>query len=147
MKTISGSETHPLGTSGEYLVASKFERLGIKTERVDRDEDDLWCKTPDGNFFTVEVKTSQKPSVEDKRTTQYSFGMKHGKKIWKSDVAVFVAFDIEKIIVVSTKNLSTRVRILPSVFTQSIEDKLLTQLLKFPPYSLEEIKCLAQSDK
>ena len=99
------------------------------------------------NFFTVEVKTSQKPSVEERRKTQYSFGMKHGKTMWKADVAVFVAFDLERIIVVSTKNLSTRVRILPSVFTQSIENKLLTQLLKFPPYSLEEIKCLAQSDK
>ena len=146
MKIISGNEKHKYGTAGEYLVASRFETLGIKAERVDREEDDLWCKTPDGNLFTVEVKTSLRPVVERQRTTQYSFGIKHGK-IWKSDVAVFVAFDLKRIIVVSTKDLSTRVRILPSVFTQSIEEKLLNQLLKFPPYSLEEIKCLAQSDK
>tara|TARA_E500000081_G_scaffold126957_1_gene134434 strand:- start:559 stop:1002 length:444 start_codon:yes stop_codon:yes gene_type:complete len=142
--TLSGSEKHDLGTSGEYLVASRFERLGIKTERVDRDEDDLWCKTPKGKLFTVEVKTSSKPLIEYQRSTQYSFGIRGGKQ-WQSDVAVFVAFDIERIIVVSTKDLSLRVRIFPSVFTQSIEIKLLNKLLKFPPYSLEEIKCLGQS--
>ena len=146
MNKISGNDKHKYGTSGEYFVASRFEKIGIKAERVDREEDDLWCKTPDGKLFTVEVKTSLRPLFEHQRTTQYSFGIKHGK-VWKSDVAVFVAFDLEKLIVVSTKDLPTRVRINPSVFTKSIEQKLLNQLLKFPPYSLEEIKCLAQSGK
>ena len=146
MTKISGSEVHPFGTAGEFLVSSRFERLGIKTERVDRDEDDLWCKSPKGQFFSAEVKTTLKPTIENQRTTQYSFGKKTHKP-WASDVAVFVAFDIERIIVVSTKNLPTRVRILPSAFTQSIEEKLLNELLTYPPYSLEDLKCLGQSDK
>jgi len=146
LKTHLGNERHSIGNAGEFLVSARFELLGIKTERVDRDEDDLWCKSPDGHFFTAEVKSTSRPAVENQRTTQYSFGKKP-HKTWSSDVVVFVAIDIERIIVVSTKHLPTRVRILPTVFTQSIETKLLNQLLKFPPYSIEEIKCLGQSGK
>lgn len=39
----------------------QLERLGVQAVLVDRDENDLWVRTPSGRMLTVQVKTATDP--------------------------------------------------------------------------------------
>lgn len=50
-----------IGRRGEFLAAYYLETHGIRTTHVDLQHDDLWCRTPSGELFRVQVKSTLKP--------------------------------------------------------------------------------------
>ena len=48
------------GRIGEYFVAYLLEKQGIETSIVDRVGTDLFCRRPNGEMFSVEVKSAVK---------------------------------------------------------------------------------------
>ena len=47
-----------IGRRGEFLAAYYLETHGIRTTHVDLQHDDLWCRTPSGELFRVQVKST-----------------------------------------------------------------------------------------
>jgi hypothetical protein len=46
---------------GELLAMYQLERHGVQVAHVDRDEHDLWVRTPSGRMLTVQVKAAAEP--------------------------------------------------------------------------------------
>jgi hypothetical protein len=50
----------------------QLERLGVQAVLVDRDENDLWVRTPSGRMLTIQVKTASEPKARGRRAC-YNF--------------------------------------------------------------------------
>ena len=60
------------GLVGELLAMYQLERHGVQVAHVDRDEHDLWVRTPSGRMMTVQVKTATEPrGYKRARTPRY----------------------------------------------------------------------------
>lgn len=47
-----------IGRVGELFTMYQLERRGVQAVHVDREEIDLWVRTPTGRVLTVQVKTA-----------------------------------------------------------------------------------------
>jgi hypothetical protein len=96
-------DTRDIGRVGEFFVMYTLEKYGIECHHVDRSGIDLWCRSVDGELFTVQVKASNPRVSKDRHTPTYKFNLL-GEKI--ADIYVFVALDMERMIVKSREALS-----------------------------------------
>ena len=49
-----------VGRVGENLVAFYLESVGFECSIVDRRGSDVWCKSPSGKLFSIEIKSTLK---------------------------------------------------------------------------------------
>lgn len=96
--------TQSLARAGEFFAASIFEERGIRTVYVDIDQYDLWCQTPDGRFFTVQVKSSASPQTAAPRQPRYYYTK---RRSCDADLFAFVALDLH-LLIVSDKMPTTK---------------------------------------
>lgn len=55
---------HETGRIGENLAAYYLGLAGFDASIVDRRGSDIWCQSPEGNMFSVEVKAAGKPILK-----------------------------------------------------------------------------------
>jgi len=72
------------GRIGEYFVAFLLEREGIEASIVDRVGTDLFCRRPNGEMFSVEVKTAVKGilSNSNAKTPRMNYNIKSVNSDW-----------------------------------------------------------------
>jgi hypothetical protein len=89
------------GRIGEFFVMYLLEKHGIQCHHVTRFGVDLWCQSHLGDVFTVEVKSSNK-----NKRGRYAYDIKDERI---ADFYVFVALELETIIVRAAEELPTAV--------------------------------------
>jgi hypothetical protein len=89
--TLSATD---VGRCGENLIAYQLERAGVSCSVVDRRGTDIWCRSPGGVLFALEVKTATAPSNRGRGQLSYSFQVRSREIEWYA----FVALDIEQVI-------------------------------------------------
>ena len=114
------------GRIGECLVIYMLEKCGVECHHVDRSGIDLWCQSRNKDVFTVQVKAANKSSDRPK----YPFNVNTTKT---ADFYVFVALDIEQIIVMSTSEVTDKatLRIPIEDFTEEESNRGLDLLSNF----------------
>lgn len=88
--------TSTKGRIGEYFVAFILEREGIEASIVDRVGTDLFCRRPNGEMFSVEVKTAVKGILAHK--TAKTPRMNYTIKTIRSDWYAFVDLSSELVL-------------------------------------------------
>ena len=88
--------TSTKGRIGEYFVAFILEREGIEASIVDRVGTDLFCRRPNGEMFSVEVKTAVKGILAHK--TAKTPRMNYTIKTIRSDWYAFVELSSELVL-------------------------------------------------
>lgn len=95
-----------VGRLGELITTYYLELYGIHTEIVRGFGCDLWCTTPEGFMFTVEVKTGYKPFLVNDWSVQPRYRFNISSDIQrKADVHAFVGLDIEGVIFEATQDI------------------------------------------
>mgnify|MGYP003118464980 FL=1 len=114
------------GRIGECLVIYLLEKCGVECHHVDRSGIDLWCQSRNKDVFTVQVKSANVNSYR----SRYSFNVATTKT---ADFYVFVALDLEQIIVRSTSEVTvkTTLRIPLNIFTEEESNRALALLSNF----------------
>jgi len=114
------------GRIGECLVIYLLEKCGVECHHVDRSGIDLWCQSRNKDVFTVQVKSANVNSYR----SRYSFCVSTTKT---ADFYVFVALDLEQIIVRSTLEVTakTTLRIPLNIFTEEESNRALALLSNF----------------
>lgn len=75
----------------------QLERRGVQAAHVDRDENDLWVRTPSGRMLTVQVKAASRPSVySHDKTPRYRFHI--GNLGVSTDLYALVALQAEVVL-------------------------------------------------
>ena len=110
--TLSATD---VGRCGENLIAYQLERAGVSCSVVDRRGTDIWCRSPGGVLFALEVKTATAPSNRGRGQLSYSFQVRSREIEWYA----FVALDVEQVIYQHVSNLKPYVtnRIDPKSFS------------------------------
>lgn len=104
----------------------QLERHGVQAAHVDRDENDLWVRTPSGRMLTVQVKTACEPK-------RYGSDRKHmvyfhiGSMGASTDIYALVALHAEVVIFLRPEDM--RKRFDPSLFTRERMDASIRELL------------------
>ena len=130
---VEGDSSH-IGRVGEFFGLYKLEKYGIECHHVDRSGIDLWCQSLDKSLFTVQVKSSNicHYNQHNKRPafSGYSFNLRADHV---ADFYVFVALDIERILVKPVAELEgkTQLRLIPANFTQEEELEGISLLRSF----------------
>jgi DNA-binding protein Fis len=76
-----------------------LERAGIECHHVDRSGVDLWCQSNNNDMFTLQVKAANPSKIAEGRSlTRYYYNLRTPKV---ADFYMFVALDIEKVIIMS----------------------------------------------
>jgi hypothetical protein len=85
------SAANTTGRLGEIIVTFHLEANAIQTAVVDREEIDLWVRTPDKRMLTVQIKTCSAPKThKGRRPDCYSF---HIPAKSSADLFALVALD------------------------------------------------------
>lgn len=92
------------GRLGEIIVGFHLEANGVQTAVVDREEIDLWVRTPTGRMLTVQVKTASKPLP--RRDTQRDVYSYYLPKTTTADLFALVALD-QGLVLFFPNNLKT----------------------------------------
>lgn len=99
-----------IGRIGENLVSYYLEAIGIECSIVDRRGSDIWCKGPDRDLFTIEVKSTPKthlakvgPTGKEYRYYSYTIEKK------EADQFVLVCLDTSLIRILSREKLLDRI--------------------------------------
>jgi hypothetical protein len=86
-----------VGRAGEFFASTVLEAHGIYTVHVQIPDDDLWCRTPSGNIFRVQVKASNGPTVDRigarSQLPIYRFRTGRRKQSYNG-IYIFVALDV-----------------------------------------------------
>jgi hypothetical protein len=122
--TLSATD---VGRCGENLIAYQLERAGVSCSVVDRRGTDIWCRSPGGVLFALEVKTATAPSNRGRGQLSYSFQVRSREIEWYA----FVALDIEQVIYRHVSDLKPYVtnRIDPKLFSTHITGYSLTLMM------------------
>ena len=137
-------ETSHVGRVGEFFAIYKLEKYGIECHHVDRSGIDLWCQSLDQSLFTVQVKasnichfnqTNNRPTFSG-----YSYNLRAAHV---ADFYVFVALDIERMIVKPVTELEgkTQLRLTASDFTREEELEGMSLLRSFKREDHLQSKC------
>jgi hypothetical protein len=113
--TLSATD---VGRCGENLIAYQLERAGVSCSVVDRRGSDIWCRSPGGVLFALEVKTATAPSNRGRGQLSYSFQVRSREIEWYA----FVALDVEQVIYRHVSDLKpyTTHRIDPQTFSADV---------------------------
>jgi hypothetical protein len=111
---------------GEFLAAYLLESHGIEAVHVDRDQADLWVRTPSGRLMTVQVKAASRPIPRQGRQPRYHWS---AQTLAGADVFAMVALDTRLMVIFPAAEVGTSFTLSPSQFTeerqlQSIEEYL-----------------------
>ena len=140
---VEGESSH-VGRVGEFFAIYKLEKYGIECHHVDRSGIDLWCQSLDNSLFTVQVKASNicHFNKHNKRPefSGYAFNLRADHV---ADFYVFVALDIERIIVKPVEELEgkTQLRLTASDFTREEELEGMSLLRSFKREDHLQNKC------
>jgi hypothetical protein len=111
------SNSSHVGRIGEFFAMYILEKNGIECHHVDRSGIDLWCQSYNDAMFTVQVKAANVCIMSTNRGNKlrYVYNLR-SKKI--ADFYVFVALDIEKLLVRSTEELGCKksIQLHPNLF-------------------------------
>tara|TARA_X000001388_G_scaffold25927_1_gene18167 strand:- start:14821 stop:15240 length:420 start_codon:yes stop_codon:yes gene_type:complete len=111
------SNSSHVGRIGEFFAMYILEKNGIECHHVDRSGIDLWCQSYNDAMFTVQVKAANVCIMNTNRGNKlrYVYNLR-SKKI--ADFYVFVALDIEKLLVRSTEELGCKksIQLHPNLF-------------------------------
>ena len=130
---VEGNASH-IGRVGEFFAIYKLEKYGIECHHVDRSGVDLWCQTGNEDMFTLQVKSANlskvKKKVGSKPLLRYIFNLQSEKV---ADFYMFIALDIQKAIIMQTKELGqkTGLQLHPNKFTDEAEQAGLDSLHNF----------------
>lgn len=115
-----------LGLVGELLTMYQLERRGIQVAHVDRDENDLWIRTPSGRFLTVQVKTASEPKCygHDRRP-MYRFFV--GNLAESTDIYALVALQAQVVVFCPPKDMRKRWEV--DLFTPERMEATIQELL------------------
>lgn len=80
------------GRLGELLAVYELEKRGIQVAHVDRDDVDLWVRTPTGRMKTVQVKATAAPISNGSTLQRYHFNT---QSACHADLYGLVALDSE----------------------------------------------------
>lgn len=108
------SRTSKIGRVGEFFVAYVLERYGVECHHVDKLGTDLWCRLPNEQLTTVEVKTCTSPRRRGAHLPNYYFSTSTRNADWYA----FVALDIEQVFFMPMHEVTAvTLRIKPHDFT------------------------------
>ena len=117
--------TNKIGRVGEFFVAYVLERHGVECHHVDRFGMDLWCRLPNEQLVTVEVKTSTGARRRGAHLPAYFFSTNSRNADWYA----FVALDIERVLFVPMNEVTAvTLRIKPYDF---IEERCVESVERF----------------
>jgi hypothetical protein len=108
-----------------------LERAGIECHHVDRSGVDLWCQSNNNDMFTLQVKAANPSKIAEGRSlTRYYYNLRTPKV---ADFYMFVALDIEKVIIMSVNKLGRRtgMNLNPNKFTDKVEQEVFHTLQNF----------------
>ncbi len=140
---VEGDTSH-IGRVGEFFAIYKLEKYGIECHHVDRSGIDLWCQSLDNSLFTVQVKASNicHFNQHNKRPafSGYAYNLR-SEHI--ADFYVFVALDIERMIVKPVEELKgkTQLQLTASDFTREEELEGVSLLRSFKREDHLQSKC------
>ena len=100
-----------------------LERAGVECHHVDRSGVDLWCQSNNNDMFTLQVKAANPSRIAEGRSlTRYYYNLRTPKV---ADFYMFVALDIEKVIIMSVNKLGSRtgMNLNPNKFTDKVEQE------------------------
>ena len=111
---MQSTRTNKIGRVGEFFVAYVLERHGVECHHVDRFGMDLWCRLPNEQLVTIEVKTCTNSHRRGNRRPAYLFTTNSRTADWYA----FVALDIERVLFVPMHEVTAMtLRIKPHNFT------------------------------
>jgi hypothetical protein len=140
---VEGDTSH-IGRVGEFFAIYKLEKYGIECHHVDRSGIDLWCQSLDNSLFTVQVKASNicHFNQHNKRPafSGYAYNLRSDHV---ADFYVFVALDIERMIVKPVEELEgkTQLQLTASDFTREEELEGVSLLRSFKREDHLQSKC------
>lgn len=102
----------------------QLERLGVQAVLVDRDENDLWVRTPSGRMLTVQVKTATEPKGRD-RAPIYQFYVQNLAP--STDLYAVVALQAEVVLFCRPDEMRTRWKV--ELFTPERMEASIRELL------------------
>ena len=116
------------GRVGELFAQSVLEAHDIRTSHVDIEGDDLWTKTPNGQFFKVQVKSASKPLLHSSHHTieKYNFAL-HRMSQYEG-IVLLVALDVKLLIARRGELIRSKtIKLRPDAFTQEAQDASLRE--------------------
>lgn len=104
----------------------QLELHGVQAVLVDRDENDLWVRTPSGRMLTVQVKTASTPEARGhERTPAYRF---YAQNLGAStDVYALVALHASVVVFCTPQEMRSRWHV--SEFTAERMEASIKELL------------------
>lgn len=85
----------------------QLERHGVQAAHVDRDENDIWARTPSGRMLTVQVKTATEPKCYGHdRQPKYCFHV--GNLAASTDLYALVALRAEVVLFCAPEDMKKR---------------------------------------
>lgn len=114
------------GRLGELLAVYALEKAGVQAVRVDREEVDLWARTPTGRLLTLQVKTCSQPLRDRDRPLRYRFSIEHGTT---ADLFALVALDRECMIISPTFQPRGLGHLKPETFTEAAQAASIKEFL------------------
>lgn len=103
----------------------QLERHGVQVAHVDRDEHDLWVRTPSGRMLTVQVKTARQPRKHGKERPKMHFCV--DSLAPSTDVYALVALHVEVVLFCRPEDM--RKRFEPELFTRERMEASIRELL------------------
>lgn len=140
---VEGESSH-VGRVGEFFAIYKLEKYGIECHHVDRSGIDLWCQSLDHSLFTVQVKSSNICHFNQNNNRPTFSGYAYNLRAdHVADFYVFVALDIERLIVKPVAELEgkTQLRLTASDFTREEELEGVSLLRSFKREDHLQSKC------
>lgn len=115
--TYRTSNSSHVGRIGEFFAMYVLEKNGIECHHVDRSGIDLWCQSYNDAMFTVQVKAANVCTINTRKGNKprYIYNLR-AKKI--ADFYVFIALDMERLLVRSTEELGCKksIQLHPNLF-------------------------------
>ncbi|MEY4863759.1 MAG: hypothetical protein RLZ51_1854 [Pseudomonadota bacterium] len=104
----------------------QLERHGVQVAHVDREEHDLWVRTPSGRMLTVQVKSATEPTAYGKDKLQ-TYGFCFRSIGPNTDIYALVALQLEIVLFFRPEDMRRRVR--PELFTRERMEASIRELL------------------
>jgi hypothetical protein len=114
------------GRLGELLTTYALESAGVQVSRVDREEIDLWARTPTGRMKTLQVKTCSEPLRDRDRPLRYRFSIEHGTT---ADLYALVALDRERVLIYPAHSPAGLGHLKPEIFTTEAQRASIEEFL------------------
>ena len=121
------------GRVGEFFAMYVLERHGVECCHVDRSGVDLWGQSYYEDMFTLQIKAANLATLKRKRSKdqyKYCFNIRKGRI---ADFHMFIALDIQRVMVKRTKDLKAAcsLQLSADAFTEVVEEEGLNLLRNF----------------